>query len=641
MSANHLSQEPYHSVDELRRANDELLLNMPKDDSPSAETERSAAEAARITFIRRAIETGAVLDRPADRRVAQGLIDYWVVSAYAASDAGDAKPPPFWGVKALLKPFDATFMRQIADRGDVAVRNLDQKGQALARRILLGLVRFSDGSWVSEPKRRDALLSAADKGQENEIIEQLQKEGALMVTSRAGGELVELRYEALLRHWETLHRWVGERANFHEDALSWVRNGKKKSELLSVGLSKSAAQYGDLESVEWEFINESLNYARRWRWITISVAALLFLIPSIAFFLAWYSKVYIPHKGDELLKTARYSYTDPKERVQIMGWLAEHGLSFDFSDRVLRGKIFDLEKLRISQANFRQSILEDINFAGARLVSAHFDNAYLQNIKFTQANLSGSVFDQAQLCDVDLSGADLTGASFLNVSYEQPPNLKDTAWWLSTGWDLQQVDLFRKQQGVEQDPVEANNRERLKQKDKTYLQTMEGFNDTLTSSSKGSLERMVALDGMAWTRAQWGLELADAEKNAREAETIMRSLNRKLDVLTVSYVADTLGYILLQMDRAQEARKWLETASQAKANPGAMFRYALALHIMGDESEAEQSLKTAMGRGYWPSSELLLLNRYFSGSGSFVTTFAKLTEKRQTQTGPVCWLTKD
>src|SRR5262249_10947048 len=156
----------------------------------------------------------------------------------------------------------------------------------------------------------------------------------------------------------------------------------------------------------------------------------------------WYSRVYIPANAAKLLAEARSSYTPSEDRRQNMVWLAQHAQPFNFPRTLLRN--FNLKELAMPQANFRQAILEDVDFTGAGMLSAHFDNARLQNIKFTQANLNGSVFDQARLCNVDFSRADLTDASFLNATYDEPapPNFKDTAWWLSTGWNLQQVDLF-------------------------------------------------------------------------------------------------------------------------------------------------------------------------------------------------------
>ena len=598
------------------------------------------AEANKTLFVRRAIETGAVLDTPTDRKVAQSLIDYWIASAYSASDAGGTRPPALWGVNALLKPFDESFMRAIADHIDAAVRNLDVKDQALTQRLLLRLVRFRDETWVSSPKIRDTLLSAADATRENKIIELLHREGALIITPSARGDLIEIRYEALLRQWERLHGWVDERAKFRSAALFWVRSGNNKGALLSSSLAKSAAEYGDLEPVERDFIDKSQRHARRVRRTAILVAALLFLVPSIPLsiyiFLDWYSKVYIPRVAAKALYDARSSYTKPEDRMQNMLWLAQHGQPFDFSRTILRN--FILKDLGMQQANFRQAILEDVDFTGATLISAHFDYAQLQKIKFTKANLNGAVFDQARLCDADFSGADLTNASFLNSIYNEslPPNLKDTAWWLSTGWNLQQVDLFRKQQDGH-DPIIADNRNALSQKNPTYLDGMNRFEGKLKSSGNGTLQRAVALDGKAWYRAIWGLELADAEMSAQEAANIMESLEPKPDFLTKSYVVDTLAYVLLQMDRIQDARRWLEIAREARENPGATFRYALVLHILGDESEAERNLKIAVrDRYYWPSHELLLLRRHFNDWDSFIRTFAQLSERPQALIRPAC-----
>jgi hypothetical protein len=136
-------------------------------------------------------------------------------------------------------------------------------------------------------------------------------------------------------------------------------------------------------------------------------------------------------------------------------------------------------------------------------------------------------------------------------------------------------------------------------------------------------------------------KVAKAKETSEEARDIVQALNPKPDLLTESYVMDTLAYILLQMDRPEEARKWSEIANRARENPGATFRHALVLHILGDVSEAEQNLNLAIRRGYWPSSELLLLRRYFSGSDAFVTTLENLSERRKIVPGPVCWLNQN
>ena len=156
-----------------------------------------------------------------------------------------------------------------------------------------------------------------------------------------------------MRQWETLNRWIDERATFRDAALFWVRSGKDKGALLSNALAKSAAEY-DPEGVEREFIEESKNYARRRRRTAILLAILLFLIPAVPLtvyiVLDWYGRVHIPAVARKLLQDARSSYTTADVRKQNMVWLAEHGQSFDFSHTVLRH--FDLKTLAIGQANF-------------------------------------------------------------------------------------------------------------------------------------------------------------------------------------------------------------------------------------------------------------------------------------------------
>lgn len=77
MAVTNAPPEPYSSLNALRQANDELLGSQPEDESLWGEAERRAAEVRTMEFVARAVETGAVLDMPADRKAAQGLINYW------------------------------------------------------------------------------------------------------------------------------------------------------------------------------------------------------------------------------------------------------------------------------------------------------------------------------------------------------------------------------------------------------------------------------------------------------------------------------------------------------------------------------------------------------------------------------------
>src|SRR5262249_6870985 len=91
MTAIHAQIEPYSSLDALCRANDELIASLPPEDTYSGEADQLAAEERTIRFISRAVETGAVLDTLADRKVAQATIDYWIASAYTAPGVSGAE----------------------------------------------------------------------------------------------------------------------------------------------------------------------------------------------------------------------------------------------------------------------------------------------------------------------------------------------------------------------------------------------------------------------------------------------------------------------------------------------------------------------------------------------------------------------
>jgi hypothetical protein len=100
----------------------------------------------------------------------------------------------------------------------------------------------------------------------------------------------------------------------------------------------------------------------------------------------------------------------------------------------------------------------------------------------------------------------------------------------------------------------------------------------------------------------------------------------------VSHTADTLGYVLMQKGLIERALPFLEEAGKSRQNPGATFRYALALNKMvgANEKEPIGSLSSAMNRNYSPSHELYLLRDFFSQPGKFMTAFAEHQPKPET-----------
>jgi hypothetical protein len=446
--------ERYPSLDAIRQANDELVTNLPEESSQWGENERRAAEARCLEFIARVVETGAILDMPADRKVAQGLINYWVARPYTSSEVGSETRPLLGRADTLLKPFDAAVIRSIVERSDAVLQALGPEDQALARRMLLRLLRISDGTVASPPRIKASLWSAEEAERGNEIVDKLRDAGAVVVRPAEQGELVELRYEALVRHWERLRACIDERIKFREAAMFWVLKGRDDGALVSAKLAKSAAEYGDLSDLEKEFVLKSVGYANRQWYTNAAVAALLFLSVPVAIWYL-YVNVWVPYWATAETNVARASNQPIERRVDAIRSMAKAGLQLDLSEVELKNSTpIDLKKLRApARWNFIKADLQNIDltdaalpaalFNGSAIANSHFENAALENTRFDEAKiaetsfseskLKHAVFDRAQLCQANFTESDITGASFRGVGYDNLPNFKRTAWWLAIG----------------------------------------------------------------------------------------------------------------------------------------------------------------------------------------------------------------
>ena len=219
-----------------------------------------------------------------------------------------------------LLAFDPAVMRSVVERSDALLLALGPKDQALTRRILLRLLRISDGTSVSSPRIKASLCSADEEERGNEIVEKLRGAGAIVIGGREQGDLVELRYEALLRHWQRLRDWIDERIKFREAALFWVRTGRDNGALVSAKLAKAAAEYGDLSDLEEEFVKRSREYSARWLW-TLAAAAALPIFIVLAAWLA-YEQWYVPSQAPYKSEVAKSSDQPMESRVHAIRWLA-------------------------------------------------------------------------------------------------------------------------------------------------------------------------------------------------------------------------------------------------------------------------------------------------------------------------------
>jgi Pentapeptide repeats (9 copies) len=225
-------------------------------------------------------------------------------------------------------------------------------------------------------------------------------------------------------------------------------------------------------------------------------------------------------------------------------------------------------------AKFMYATITNITFAKADLQRASFVEAVVSKTSFEGADLRCVRFDGARLLsEVNFSQADLNGSSFRNVTYDSLPNFDRTAWWLASGWNLDQVAGFLKKFGG------ANpERRRVVGEYPMFDRELNKVETMLKRSRINTSQRVVALDGKAWTLAIHGIDLEEAERVARGALKTINSarLSNEDKTRPLSYVSDTLAYILLQKHRAEEARE-VKNEGHDVQDPGGIFRHALAL----------------------------------------------------------------
>jgi uncharacterized protein YjbI with pentapeptide repeats len=646
----------YSSLDALRIAHNELLESLPDDETAPPDNERRAADARINEFLRSAANTGAYLDSPADRKVAQGLIDYWVASSYAASRDRNASRVLPDRADLVLKPFDSAKVAEAIERADEFIASLDTKEQELARRIVMHLVRLTGTGEPCRvaPQERNKLISLGSVQSADLIIERLAAIGVLRASKTDDEDRVELSYEALTRQWSRLREWINERQAFRGSVAAWEQGNKTNLDLsFNRSLLRQTEAYGDLNKAELEFKQKSERvvwWSTRIAW-TLAAIALLTTLAAPGFWIwgivqdrniadTYRDKVWIVKKTES---------TGP-QKLEAMRWLNRYQSRipnpyFDFSNAKLRDLNFSdisLTLANFSNATFKDVILDNSKLRGARfnfsdiskssfknanLGQSKFTGAALSSADFTGAKLEGASFDRVRLCAVNFSGTDLRSASFRGVIFEANspiPIFKNTVWWLATGWNL-----------AEADQLNQFSYENLMKADAGFISATKEDESNVANSVENTQDRALALNGEAWTFAIYGVSLGKAEKAISEAITILNRLADKSpdEPLNKKYIPnfkDTLGYILLQqgkLDRALEELK--QAASLAQDDPEIAFRYAVALNATGSGPNAIETLisSVATDKGnYSPSHELHLLKDYINGE--FKTKLGELLDRR-------------
>jgi hypothetical protein len=643
--------QPYASMQTLRQAYDVLLegsAKRPVDEEGSKKVDE---------FIRRAVATGRILDTVSDRREAQGMIDYWVASSYtkfrnrgsvqtssrvSPEGATNTKSSPVsdgarveW-VDNQLESFDQTVVEAAAREGDAFLAGLSSGELELVQSILFQLIDLPDAgdSFSSSPASVEALRKFGDPKKVDSILSELKKSGILSVrTGDDGNEVVGLHYLALTRKWKWFDEQIERRMSFRDLALSWVRTGRARRALLNWSLTWKFRKYSDLNGWETDFINRSSLSAM----LTGVVALSLFLlVPAVGF--AWFAlyNIYADNRSrsDRVNYEIRTFTTPLPRKIADIKWLARYRLPIDVATVNLSSpNRKELSELFAPGAVFEEARLTAVDFERAYLANASFNRSVITRTSFSQAALVRARFDLAEFCGkVDFSGADLQYTSLKGMRYGAAvPQFSRTAWWLAYGLGYEEIDLFHTL--FPSSEVVKNDR---------FKADLSDIEKRIDQAKDESRERAIALNMKAWTLAIYGV-VADgiAEKSVVEAIALLPGVDKvektvplpgsgSTDVST--YFNDTLAYILLQKpaEDATQKRKNLERAealwadSIKDAEGDVQFRYAIALHALGRDNEANRYLdKAVIDEFYEPSHELYLLKDYITGD--FRQRILKLT----------------
>lgn len=280
------------------------------------------------------------------------------------------------------------------------------------------------------------------------------------------------------------------------------------------------------------------------------------------------------------------------------------------------------------------------DFSGADLTFSQYLGSEIYATSFADADLYRAAFDRAMLCDVDFTRADLRNTSFFAASLDDKTyaSLRKTVWWVAAGWNsghleklLDSPEPNHPNPAVTHSSASAADIQAARQALRRSAHFCKDIAGPIADAAPGTFEQAEALNNMAWTLATWGIDRDsppagdychvkglpnDALAAADQAIAVILDLQNKgrtkLDyAYHLSNYRDSKAYILMQANQMQEAKALYEIdLEQTTADSGRLFRYAIALFGTGHENEAETTFQEALDRQYQPRDELQNLKRY-------------------------------
>ena len=530
-------------------------------------------------------------------------------------------------------------LRRIIPLGE---RNITANNQDIARRILLRIIRFADtgNDFVTSAVKRDDLISLGKPQQVNEVLNALINAGVLSVTPGTSGDLVSLRYDALMRQWPRLRDWIEKRVTFRALATVWDRNGRPTRALLPGGYADRAlADYADLGPMELAYIVASSSHSRLRMRLAVGFCAVVLLAALAMVFIRWEhdeEAESAPAEVKEALSTGNSQrQQEAIRRVASLGKPLHLGnellQNLDLSNlsRDITPALDEFLKSVIVNVNFKAASLPYALFAQTTILRANFTDADLTFARFDEANMIGSttfsgadlnrvLFDRARLKNVDFSDSNLRSTSFHNVRLEGRLTFTKTAWWLALGWTFPQVTQF------------ANNYKDIDIKDAKFFQADMKYAQDKIKDAATALDRVNAWNNLAWTSAIYGVDLESAKGYADKAVAGIDEIKgtTEWNSLARANLIDTQAYILLQQHNPSKAVDLLQGVEEnlktqnLELSSELAFRYAIALHAFAMEKSGvegnnlEQRALTYLSTSvqtYAPSHELYLLRSYITG----------------------------
>lgn len=156
----------------------------------------------------------------------------------------------------------------LARSADEFFASLIPEEQVTARRILLRLVRPSEGLEVTSNRVRLATLYQSGEARDRveRVLQKLLSAHLLRITEgdTAADTQIEVAHEALVRNWPQLVAWLDqdrtallERLRLTEAAEQWLKVGRDPGALWRGALLDEAQAYVDLDTLEIEFMEAS------------------------------------------------------------------------------------------------------------------------------------------------------------------------------------------------------------------------------------------------------------------------------------------------------------------------------------------------------------------------------------------------